>query len=245
MALSGAVGPLLRESFDHILVDEFQDTNAVQADIVAGMTGPGVCVAAVGDDAQAIYGFRSGSARHMIEFADRFAGATVITLDRNYRSTPQILAAANAVMSAADGGIAKELRATRPSGGRPLVAACADELSQSAFVCDSVLEQRERGVALRDQAVLFRTGHHSDGLELELSRRNIPFVKYGGLKFLEKAHVKDLFCLMRIVDNPCDELAWLRVLAMIDGVGPATIRRLVEELGVAEGAAIGRLLGAE
>jgi DNA helicase-2/ATP-dependent DNA helicase PcrA len=245
MALSESVGPLLRECFDHILVDEFQDTNAVQADIVAGMTGPGVCVAAVGDDAQAIYGFRSGSAKHMIEFTDRFAGATVVTLDRNYRSTPQILAAANAVMSAADGGFARELRSTRPPGGRPTLAACADELSQSAFVCDSVLEQRERGVALRDQAVLFRTGHHSDGLELELSRRNIPFVKYGGLKFLEKAHVKDLFCLMRIVDNPCDELAWLRVLGMIDGVGPATTRRLVDELGVSEGTALTRLLGEE
>lgn len=245
MALSDAVGPLLRSSFDHILVDEFQDTNAVQADIVAAMTGPGVCVAAVGDDAQAIYGFRSGSARHMIEFTDRFPGATVITLDRNYRSTPQILTAANAVMGEAEEGFAKQLRATRPSGGRPTIAACVDELSQSAFVCDCVLDQRERGVALRDQAVLFRTGHHSDGLELELGRRDIPFVKYGGLKFLEKAHVKDLLCLMRIVDNPSDELAWLRVLGMIDGVGPATIRRVIEELGVAEATALSRLLGAE
>ncbi len=242
LARSDAVGPLLRSSFEHILVDEFQDTNTVQADIVAAMSGDGVCIAAVGDDAQAIYGFRSGSARHMIEFADRFAGATVITLDRNYRSTPQILAAANAVMREAAEGFAKQLRATRPDGGRPLVAACVDELSQSSFVCENVLEQRERGVALRDQAVLFRTGHHSDGLELELSRRDIPFVKYGGLKFLEKAHVKDLLCLMRILDNPSDELAWLRVLGMLDGVGPATIRRLVDELGVAEAQAVRRLV---
>ena len=243
LALSPTAGPLLQSSFDHILVDEFQDTNAVQADIVAAMAGPGVCVAAVGDDAQAIYGFRAGSAKHMLEFPERFAGATVVTLDRNYRSTPEILATANAVMSAAGTGFAKQLRATRPDGAVPQVAACIDELSQSAFVCESVLEQRERGVALHQQAVLFRTGHHSDGLELELARRNIPFVKYGGLKFLESAHVKDLLCMLRILDNPSDELAWLRVLGLLDGVGPATLRRLIAELGVEEATALTRLLG--
>ena len=141
LASSVNIGPRLRAGFDHILVDEFQDTNAVQADIVAAMAGPQVCVAAVGDDAQAIYGFRSGSARHMIEFPDRFGGATVVTLDRNYRSTPQIVASANAIMTAAQGGYAKRLRATRPAGARPSLATCVDELAQSAFVCDSVLEQ--------------------------------------------------------------------------------------------------------
>ena len=243
LATSTRVGRLLQAGFDHILVDEFQDTNAVQADIVVAMAGPGVTVAAVGDDAQAIYGFRSGSARHMIEFPERFPGSTVVTLDHNYRSTPSILACANAVMADAPSGYTKELRSTRPAGGRPVLATCVDELAQSAFVCDSILEQRERGVALRDQAVLFRSGHHSDALELELARRNIPFVKYGGLKFLESAHVKDLLCLLRILDNPSDELAWLRVLGFLDGVGPATTRRLVEELGVTEGSALARLLG--
>ena len=242
LATSPNVSPLLRSGFDHILVDEFQDTNAVQADIVAAMAGPGVRVAAVGDDAQAIYGFRSGSARHMIEFPDRFAGATIVTLDRNYRSTPPILASANAVMRAAHAGYSKELRSTRPAGHRPLLATCVDELAQSAFVCESVLEQRERGVPLHAQAVLFRTGHHSDGLELELARRNIPFVKYGGLKFLESAHVKDLLCLLRILENPSDELAWHRVLGLLDGVGPAGTRRLIDELGVAEATALARLL---
>jgi DNA helicase-2/ATP-dependent DNA helicase PcrA len=128
-------------------------------------------------------------------------------------------------------------------GSRPALAVCVDELAQSAFVCDSVLEQRERGVALHDQAVLFRTGHHSDGLELELARRNIPFVKYGGLKFLESAHVKDLLCLLRILDNPSDELAWHRVLGLLAGVGPASTRRLMVELGVAEASALTRFLG--
>ncbi len=243
LAASPSVGPVLRSGFDHILVDEFQDTNAVQADIVAAMAGPGVCVAAVGDDAQAIYGFRSGSARHMLEFPERFPRSTVVTLDRNYRSTPSILASANAVMAEASGGYAKQLRSTRAAGERPVLATCVDELAQSTFVCESVLEQRERGVALRDQAVLFRSGHHSDALELELARRNVPFVKYGGLKFLESAHVKDLLCLLRILDNPSDELAWLRVLGFLEGVGPATTRRLIEELGVTEGTALARLLG--
>ena len=243
LATSSTAGPMLRSGFDHILVDEFQDTNAVQADIVAGMAGPGVWVSAVGDDAQAIYGFRSGSARHMLEFPDRFPGAVVVTLDRNYRSAPPILSAANAVLAGASSGFAKHLRAARTGHDRPRLAACADELAQSTFVCDSVLEQRERGVALRQQAVLFRTGHHSDGLELELDRRNIPFVKYGGLKFLEGAHVKDLLSFLRILDNPSDELAWLRVLGLLEGVGPATTRRLIDELGVAEARALARLLG--
>ena len=240
---SPRIGPVMRAGFQHVLIDEFQDTNAVQADIVAAMAGPGVTVAAVGDDAQAIYGFRSGSARHMVEFEQRFENATVIKLEHNYRSTPPILAAANAVMRAAEGGFAKELWSTRPDGDRPVIATCVDELAQSAFVCDSVLEHRERGVPLHQQAVLFRTGHHSDGLELELSRRNIPFVKYGGLKFLETAHVKDMLCMLRVLDNPSDELAWHRVLGLLEGVGPATVRRLVDELGVAEAAALVRLLG--
>ncbi len=127
----------------------------------------------------------------------------------------------------------------------PTLATCVDELAQSAFVCDNVLEQRERGVALNEQAVLFRTSHHSDALELELARRNIPFVKYGGMKYLERAHVKDLLCMLRILDNPADELAWLRILGLLDGVGPATIRRLMDDLGVENAVALDRLLGDE
>ncbi|MFP5375524.1 MAG: ATP-dependent helicase, partial [Acidimicrobiia bacterium] len=243
LASSPTAGPVLRSAFDHVLVDEYQDTNAVQADIVAAMAGPGVRVSAVGDDAQAVYGFRSGSARHMLEFPERFAGAEVVVLDRNYRSTPPIVAAANAVIAEAAAGFATRQRAVRTGGARPVLATCADEAAQSALVCDSVLEHRERGVALRAQAVLFRTGHHSDGLELELARRNIPFVKYGGLRFLEAAHVKDLLALLRVLENPSDELAWMRVLGLLEGVGPAATRRLVDELGVAEAAALARLVG--
>ncbi|MGH9153689.1 MAG: ATP-dependent helicase, partial [Acidimicrobiales bacterium] len=243
LASSPTAGPVLRSAFDHVLVDEYQDTNAVQADIVAAMAGPGVRVSAVGDDAQAIYGFRSGSARHMLEFPERFGGAEVVVLDRNYRSTPPIVAAANAVIAEAAAGFATRQRAVRTGGARPVLATCADEAAQSALVCDSVLEHRERGVPLRAQAVLFRTGHHSDGLELELARRNIPFVKYGGLRFLEAAHVKDVLALLRVLENPSDELAWMRVLGLLEGVGPATTRRLIDELGVAEAAALARLVG--
>jgi len=238
-------GAQLRSAFDHILVDEFQDTNSLQADIVAAMTGPHVRVTAVGDDAQAIYGFRAGSPKHMLDFPDRHPGASVVTLDRNYRSTTPILAVANAVMAGATEGFAKELRSSRPGGVRPTLTMCADEAAQAGMVCDSVLEHRERGVALREQAVLFRTGHHSDALEVELARRDVPFVKFGGLKFLEAAHVKDLVALLRVLENPCDELAWHRVLGMIDGVGPATIRRCAADLGVAEGTALRRFLAGE
>jgi DNA helicase II / ATP-dependent DNA helicase PcrA len=231
LAQSPEVGPLLEEQFDHVLVDEYQDTNAVQADILSGLCGRLGNVCAVGDDAQAIYGFRAASPEHMLRFPQRFAGTTVITLHRNYRSTSPILAAANAVIAAASKGFAKELTSDRPGAHRPVLSACHDETAQADVVCDRVLEHRERGVALHDQAVLFRTGHHAAAIELELSRRNIPFVKYGGLKFLEAAHVKDALAFLRILDNPHDELAWHRVLGLLDGIGPATVRRLLAAYG--------------
>ncbi len=243
LATTSTSAAQLSSAFDHLLVDEYQDVNTVQADIVAAMAGPGVRVTAVGDDAQAIYGFRSGSARHMLDFPSRFAGATLITLDRNYRSTPAILSAANAVMAPARFGFPKELRGTRPEGERPALAACSDEQAEATHISDQVLEQRERGVPLHEQAILFRAGHHSASLELELARRNIPYVKYGGLRYLEAAHVKDLLCLLRVLENPGDELAWHRFLSLLPGIGPRTRERLVRELGVAEAAALRRLVG--
>jgi len=230
LAQSDEVGPLLREQFDHVLVDEYQDTNAVQADVLAALCGESGNISAVGDDAQAIYGFRAASPEHMHGFADRFPDATVLTLTQNYRSTSPILAAANQILAGATKGYAKQLWSERPGIDRPVLSACADEPDQANEVCDRVLEHRERGVMLRDQAVLFRTGHHSAGLELELARRNIPFVKYGGLKFLEAAHVKDALAVLRILDNPRDELAWHRVLLLLEGIGPAAVRRILTAL---------------
>ena len=248
-----AAGPQMRELFDHILIDEYQDTNPIQSDIIRGMCRPmtadldaeaGVVstrpteVCAVGDDAQAIYGFRCASVENMWAFPEHFPGTTTVTLEQNYRSTSPILAVANGVLAAAPKSVgptshfAKELWSTKANGTTPMLLTHHDEGAQSRTVCETILDARERGIDLRDQAVLFRAGHHSDGLELELVRRDIPFVKYGGLKYLESAHVKDLLSLLRILDNPADVLAWHRVLASMEGIGPATVRRLVDELGI-------------
>jgi DNA helicase II / ATP-dependent DNA helicase PcrA len=226
------VGDAMRDLFDHILIDEYQDTNPIQADIVRGMCRPDTDLCAVGDDAQAIYGFRAATVANMWEFADRFPGATRVTLEQNYRSTMPILNVANAVLSQSDEHFSKELWSGRRQGLTPTLATHHDEGAQSTSVATAVLDARERGMDLREQAVLFRAGHHADGLELELTRRDIPYVKYGGLKYLESAHVKDLLALLRILDNPADQLAWHRVLASMEGVGPATVRRLSDELGI-------------
>ena len=220
----------IRSMFEHVLVDEYQDTNRIQADILRLLTVEAGNVTVVGDDAQAIYSFRAASVANMLEFPETFPGTTVVKLEQNYRSTPEILAAANAVINEATDTFPKALWSGRASGPRPALVTCVDEAAQSDYVCDRVLEMRELGVPLRDQAVLFRTGHHSDGLEIELSRRSIPYVKFGGLRFLEAAHVKDLMAMLRILDNPRDELAWHRVLQLIPGVGPATARRIMDDL---------------
>ncbi len=231
ITVAPGLGDQLRADFDHILVDEYQDTNRLQADIVAGMSGP-AAVTVVGDDAQAIYGFRSASVENLWEFSARFPGAATVTLEQNYRSTRPILAVANAVLAQSDTHLAKELWTDREGGVRPRLVTAHDEGAQSNLVCDRILELREQGFDLRDQAVLFRANHHSDHLELELGRRDIPYVKYGGLRFLEAAHVKDLMALLRILENPADQLAWNRVLASAEGIGPATIARLSGELGI-------------
>lgn len=226
------LGRDLAAAYDHVLVDEYQDVNTLQVDVLRALRrhDPGLTV--VGDDAQAVYGFRGASARHLLDVAEVFPGVTTIVLDANYRSSQPILDVANAVGAEAPEGFAVRLRAVAPVGPRPLLCRCADGDDQATQVCDRVLEHREQGVLLRRQAVLVRAAHHSDLLELELARRNVPFVKYGGLRFLEAAHVKDLVCLFRLADNPRDEPAWFRVLQLLEGVGPATARRAVTALGL-------------
>ncbi|MDP9297304.1 MAG: ATP-dependent helicase, partial [Actinomycetota bacterium] len=222
--------------FDHVLVDEYQDTNALQADILEGMRpagGPGPRnVTVVGDDAQSIYGFRAATVRNILEFPTRFPGATVITLEQNYRSTTPILAASNAVIARSPQRHPKTLWSDREGRRLPTLRTCLDEAQQCRSVCDAVLDHREQGVPLRGQAVLFRAAHHSDLLEVELTRRNVPFVKYGGLKFLEAAHVKDALALLRVLENPWDEVSWFRALQLPDGIGPAVARRLMDDLAV-------------
>lgn len=209
--------------FEHILVDEYQDTNALQANIVRALKPDGRGVTVVGDDAQAIYAFRGATVRNIIDFPQQFdPPARIVTLARNYRSTQPILAAANGVIARATEGYAKALWSERSSQERPQLVSVRDEAEQAAFVVETVLARREAGVALKQQAVLFRASHHSATLEIELVRRNIPFVKFGGLKFLDAAHVKDALAVLRWIENPRDRVAGFRVLQLLPGIGPKT-----------------------
>ncbi|MEZ5167738.1 MAG: ATP-dependent helicase [Acidimicrobiales bacterium] len=207
---ASAVGDALRALFDHILIDEYQDTNPIQADIIRGMCRPDTDLCAVGDDAQAIYGFRAATVANMWHFADHFPGATRIMLEQNYRSTMPILAVANGVLAQSTAHFDKALWSDREHGPIPVLHTHYDEKAQSASVARAVLDARERRHRPPPAGRAVPCGHHADGLELELTRRDIPYVKYGGLKYLESAHIKDLLALLRILDNPADQLAWHR-----------------------------------
>jgi DNA helicase-2/ATP-dependent DNA helicase PcrA len=214
--------------FDHVLVDELQDVNRLQADITQALKPCGRGLTAVGDDAQSIYAFRGADVRHILDWPQRFTPpARVLTLERNYRSSPAILEASNAVIAAAPERFAKRLWTDRPPATRPRLVTVADEAAQARGVADAVLAQREAGLKLKRQAVLFRTATHSAALELELVRRGIPFVKYGGLRFLEAAHVKDVLAVLRWADNPASQMAALRTARLVPGMGPASVRRLL------------------
>ena len=222
--------------FDHLLVDEYQDTNALQAAILLRMKPDGSGLTVVGDDAQSIYSFRAASVANILDFPTQFATpARVITLEQNYRSTQPVLAAANAVIALSPQRYAKELFSRRESAQKPFLTCVEDEATQVDYVVECILANREAGTDLKRQAVLFRAAHHSDALEVELGRRNIPFVKYGGLKFLEAAHVKDLLCILRWAENPTDSLAAFRVLQLLPGVGPSTARKALDHVGARGG----------
>ena len=224
-------------NFDHVLVDEYQDTNKLQADILHALKPDGAGLAVVGDDAQAIYSFRAAAVDNMLGFPDRFVPrAEVITLAQNYRSTQPVLDAANALMLEAPRQYRKHLLAVRAAGVRPRLVTVPDLAAQAEYVCNEVLRRREANVPLRNQAVLFRGASHSDILEVELARRRIPFVKYGGLKFLEAAHVKDLLSVLRWADNPRNTVAAFRVAQLLPGMGPANARLALEHFEAAGGA---------
>jgi len=227
--------------FDHLLVDEYQDTNRLQGEIVLALRPRGRGLTVVGDDAQSIYSFRAATVRNILDFPDAFdPPAKLITLDQNYRSTKPILAASNAVIGLAAERFAKDLWTDRASGTLPVLATVGEETDQALYVVARVLENREAGATLKSQAVLFRTAHHSAALELELTRRNIPFVKYGGLKFLDAAHVKDTLAILRFAQNPRDRIAGFRIAQILPGVGPATAAKIVEAAGAEDGfAALG------
>ena len=217
--------------FDHVLVDEYQDTNKLQAEILHALKPDGAGLAVVGDDAQAIYSFRAAAVENILGFPDRFTPrAEVVTLAQNYRSTQQVLDVANAVMAEAPRQHRKHLLSIRSEGPRPRLVTVEDLQSQAECVCGEVLKRREASVPLRKQAVLFRSSSHSDVLEVELGRRQIPFVKYGGLKFLEAGHVKDLLAVLRWADNPRNSLAAFRTVQLLPGMGPGNARRALDHL---------------
>jgi len=223
-------GNALGGRFDHVLVDEYQDTNRIQAGILTRLRRGNHNIMAVGDDAQSIYGFRSATVRNMLDFPTEFPGTTIVTLDQNYRSLQPILDTTNHVIAQAHERFSKDLWATRGEGQRPQLITCGDESDEDDEVIRLVLEHYEQGIPLRRQAVLFRAASNSASLELALTRKNIPFRKYGGLRFLEAAHVKDVVSLLRIVENPRDEIAWFRVLHLINGIGPVTATQAISHL---------------
>ncbi|RYF18712.1 MAG: ATP-dependent helicase [Comamonadaceae bacterium] len=217
--------------FDHLLVDEYQDTNRLQSEILLALKPTGEGVTVVGDDAQSIYSFRGATVRNILDFPRQFTQpARIVTLERNYRSTQPILEASNAVIAAARERHAKNLHSDKASSQRAQLVLVPDEVQQARWVADQVLRQREAGTILKAQAVLFRTSHHSAALELELARRNIPFVKFGGLKFLEAAHVKDLLAVLRFAQNPRSRMAGFRVAQLVPGIGAATATRLLDAM---------------
>jgi DNA helicase-2/ATP-dependent DNA helicase PcrA len=226
-ALASNIG----DRFDHVLVDEYQDTNRLQSSILLALKPGGHGLTVVGDDAQSIYSFRAATVRNILDFPSQFSPqADIITLDRNYRSTQTILAAANGVIDLAKERFTKNLWTERTSGTKPQLVTVRDETDQARCIVERVLENRESGTLLKQQAVLFRTSSHSGPLEVELTRRNIPFVKFGGLKFLDAAHIKDMLALLRFVENPRDRVAGFRLLHLIPGVGPTSAQRVLDHM---------------
>ncbi len=220
--------------FDHVLVDEYQDTNALQASILLGLSPSGAGLTVVGDDAQAIYSFRAATVRNILDFPRQFEPhAATLKLEQNYRSTSAILAACNRIIGHAAESFHKRLFSAGTGGAKPILATVPDDTVQVEYVVERILANREAGMELREQAVLMRASHHSGQLEVELTRRNIPFLKFGGLKFLEAAHVKDVIAILRWAENPRDEVAALRVLKLVPGIGPGVARRAFASMDAA------------
>ena len=219
----------IRALYDHVLVDEYQDTNPLQSRILRGLCTNGK-LTVVGDDAQSIYAFRGATIRNILDFPQQFPGTRVVTLEQNYRSVAPILETTNTIISRSQERYSKRLFTDRDGGEAPWLVTVKDEATQTAFVVDRLLELHEQGTPLREMAVLFRAGYLSADLEIELANRRIPYEKWGGLKFLEAAHIKDMLAFLRILENPRDEVSWYRILRLLPGVGDATARACIELL---------------
>ena len=228
-------GETIRRRFDYVLVDEYQDTNRLQAEILELLRPGGKGLTVVGDDAQAIYSFRAAEVRNILDFPKQFSCTRIIKLEQNYRSTRPILKAANAVISHARERFTKNLWTGRHGGHKPQLVTCEDDQQQTDFLVRKVLKHREEGIPLKDQAVLYRSSHHAIGLELELAHKRIPYRKFGGRKFVETAHVKDLLAILRLAENPHDTVAAVRVLSLLPGIGPKRALALFDALEEANG----------
>lgn len=234
------LGSHLSERFHYVLVDEYQDVNSLQVDIVRLLSPDGRGLTVVGDEAQAIYGFRGSHPRHLRRLIGSYPDAVTIRLERNFRSRQSVLDVANALRPTDDGGPRLALYSDRGAGPRPSLNRCYDAPSEARAIVDRVLEAYEAGVQLRQQAVLTRAGHHSDLVELELSVRKVPYRKYGGLRFLETAHVKDFVCAARLLDNSHDDVAWYRILRLHRNIGPTRAKSLIEAVRPTEADALSR-----
>ncbi|HWW28729.1 MAG TPA: ATP-dependent helicase [Steroidobacteraceae bacterium] len=229
MMQTPALAQSLSKNFDHLLVDEYQDTSTLQGEIIHALKPDGRGVTVVGDDAQAIYSFRAAAVENILGFADRYKPrAEMVVLAQNYRSAQPVLDCANALMSEGPRQHRKTLLGTRQSGQKPLYVALDDAQAQAEYITGKILQTREIGGSLKRHAILFRSSHHSDVLEVELMKKNIPFVKYGGLKFLEAAHVKDMMSVLRWADNPRNTIAAFRVLKLLPGIGPGTAKQALD-----------------
>ncbi|MEM7354966.1 MAG: ATP-dependent helicase [Acidobacteriota bacterium] len=231
-------GPARRQlasTYRYVMIDEYQDTNRLQAHIGALLASTHANIMVVGDDAQSIYGFRGASFRNIIDFPKIFPAAKTILLEQNYRSTQPILDLGNAILTKAREKYSKRLFTEISGDEKPVLLRTTDEYSQASYICDRVLELREEGVPLQDIAVLCRAAWHTNTLELELNNRNIPFRKFGGIKFVEAAHIKDVSALLKLGVNPLDAAAWFRILQFFEGIGPKTARRLAEAIVEARG----------
>lgn len=223
----------LRALYDHVLVDEYQDTNPLQSRILRALCINGR-ITVVGDDAQSIYAFRGATIRNILDFPSQFPGTRIVTLERNYRSVAPILETTNTLISRSTERYSKQLWTERTGGEPPWLVTLRDEHEQTKFVVDRILQLHEEGIPLREMAVLFRAGYLSADLEIELANRRIPYEKWGGLKFLEAAHIKDILAFLRVLENPRDEVSWYRLLRLLPGVGDATARMAVEQLALHE-----------
>jgi DNA helicase II / ATP-dependent DNA helicase PcrA len=240
MMAEGSIAEDVAARFDHVLIDEYQDTNKLQASILLNLKPTGRGLTVVGDDAQSIYSFRAATVRNILDFPGHFTPrAELITLEQNYRSTQPILAAANAVIELADERFTKNLWSSRGSSDLPALVNIADDTAQANYVVETILANREAGITLKSQAVLFRTSHHGASLEIELTRRNIPFVKFGGLKFLEAAHIKDVLATLRWANNLRDRVSGFRVAQLLPGIGPGSAAKLLDAITTSSSAAAG------